>query len=282
MNEIEEYLYSLEDEIGEIVNISEWSQGVYHVDARKNGPFLREYFAVPDSSPLAAKVRRYGERREGLRLFDNADDASGWQIVQYEITKYNGARGGKPVAEAVFRDVTLHAMELYPEYFGQFPVPFHTPRGYTLRHRTLSNGVYWLETSQYKELLAVCFPVWHARLSAAALMGGERLEIDKAADASATPYLFFSRELSCVPLYELLAVHKDWEGTVLRPRALMNALWEYAPAYAMHLNGGGMDPPLAVFAGALRAEAGLAMPGPDGKRVVAMFPGEGTDFLLLE
>ena len=281
--DVKVYLSSLEDEIGEIVNISEWSLGVYHVDARKDGPFLREYFAVPDSSPIAARVRRYGERRDGLRLFDNADDSSGWQIVQYEIMKYNGAYGGKPVAEAVFRDVSLHAMELYPEYFGLFPVPFHTPHGYTLRHRTLSNGVYWLETSQYRELLAICFPIWNARLSAAALMGGERLEIDKAgeADVDATPYLFFSRELSCVPLYELLATHEEWRGTVIRPRALMNALWEYTPAYAMYLNGG-MDPPLAIFSEVLRAEMGCAMPEPDGKHVAAMFPGEGTDFLLLE
>lgn len=228
--DVKVYLSSLEDEIGEIVNISEWSLGVYHVDARKDGPFLREYFAVPDSSPIAARVRRYGERRDGLRLFDNADDSSGWQIVQYEIMKYNGAYGGKPVAEAVFRDVSLHAMELYPEYFGLFPVPFHTPHGYTLRHRTLSNGVYWLETSQYRELLAT---------------------------------------------------HEEWRGTVIRPRALMNALWEYTPAYAMYLNGG-MDPPLAIFSEVLRAEMGCAMPEPDGKHVAAMFPGEGTDFLLLE
>ena len=38
-------------------------------------------------------------------------------------------------------------------------MPLHTPRGNTVRHKRLLNGVYWIETDQCRELLAVCYPI---------------------------------------------------------------------------------------------------------------------------
>ena len=130
---------------------------------------------------MAEKVQAYGKKMDGLRLFAYPDNSSGWRIVEYEVSKYDLTVKGIPVPEYMFRDMSLHAMELHPEYFGTFPVPFHTPCGYTLRYRTLDNGIYWPETSEGTEWLAVCFPIWNAELSTAAIMCGEVLECDKAA-----------------------------------------------------------------------------------------------------
>lgn len=274
--ELENYLPALEEEIGEIMTAKEYNPGVYHIDAAREGSPLQEYFAVLDGAPMAAKVRRYGKQMDGLRLFDHSDDSSGWRIVQYEISKYNIAVKKKRIPEEMFRDMSLHAMELHPEYFGAFPVPFHTPCGYTLRHRTLDNGIYWLETSECRELLAVCFPIWNAELSAAAAMCGKILEWDRTASVeTATPYRFFPQNISCVPLYELMETRGKWDGTVINRPALMNAIWENAPVYAMSLNG--QTPP-----GRSPKLSGEILPRSDGKRVIAMFPQEGTDFLLLQ
>ena len=164
----------------------------------------------------------------------------------------------------------------YRKRCSAFPVPFHTPCGYTLRHRTLDNGIYWLETSECRELLAVCFPIWNAELSAAAAMCGKILEWDRAAGVeTATPYRFFPQNISCVPLYELMETRGKWDGTVINRPALMNAIWENAPVYAMSLNG--QTPP-----GRSPKLSGEILPRSDGKRVIAMFPQEGTDFLLLQ
>lgn len=176
--------------------------------------------------------------------------------------------GKETVPEEVFHDRAVHAMDAYAEYFGDFPVPYHTPEGYTLRHRMLGNGIYWLETSRGKELLALCFPIWNAELSDAAIALAKMTDQDRRAGASKSLcYAFFSKEDSCVPIYELATERPIWEGGYINVPALMNALWEYAPEYAMHRNGG---------------RPTMAAPQPDGKHIIGMFPDAGTDFLLLE
>lgn len=252
--ELEAYLPALEDEIGEIVSVSEEIPGVYAIEADRGQCLTWEYFAVLDTAPIARKVRNYGKKIAGLRLYAQDDSSSGWHIVRYEANKYKITVKRECIPEYALRDMGLFAMEQYPEYFGAFPVPFHTPRGCTLRHWTLDNGIYWLETSVYKEFLAVCYPVWSVELSTPAAMCGEVLECGGDSE-KATPYRFFPKELSCVPFYELLQTRRKWEGTVIDGRALMNAVWEYLPAYAMRLKG---------------------------QNVIGMFPEAGTDFLLLE
>lgn len=278
--EIDKYLPALEEEVGEIKSVKEYSPGVYHIDAIREEQFLREYFAVLDTAPMAEKVRPYGKELDGLRLYDLENISSGWQIVQYEISKYSITEKRKPIPEDLFRDIGLHAMEVHPEYFGTFPVPFHTPHGFTLRYRALANGIYWLETSECEELLAVCFPIWNAELSAAAELCGEITEYDKASPIKRpTPYRFFPKRFSCVPLYELMETREEWDGTVISRPALMNAIWENMPEYAMRLNGQSTPKTKIAF----WEDMGLEMmPQTDGRHIIGMFPEAGTDFLLLK
>ena len=86
--ELEDHLSDLEEEIGPIESASEWNPGVYHIEVDRGGVFMKEYFAVLDDAPMAAKVKNYGKKMDGLRLFALDDNTSGWRIVQYEISKY--------------------------------------------------------------------------------------------------------------------------------------------------------------------------------------------------
>ena len=280
---LSDYLPTLEEEVGEIITAEEYSPSVYYIEALSEEDVLLEYYVVLDTAPLAAKVQAYGKKMDGLRLFAQGELASGWHIVQYEVSKYNIAVKGSPLPEEIFRDMTLHAMELYPEYFGTFPVPFHTPHGCTLRYRTLANGIYWLETSACKEMLAVCFPIWNAELSTAAAICGKVMDCDKAARTeSTTPYRFFPSNVSCVPIYELMQTRREWEGTVICSPALMNAIWEYVPAYAMSMNGQKLPESKFVLLDLLE-DMGLGiMPQPDEKQVIGMFPDAGLEFMLLK
>lgn len=276
---IENYLPALQDELGEDLSLHEWIPGVYEIEARQGEGFPKEYFAVLDTAPIAGKVRNYGRKMDGLRLYAREEAASGWHIVQYETNKYSITVKKEPVTEWMFRDMSLHAMELYPEYFGAFPVPFQTPWGYTLRHWPLANGIYWLETSECRELLAVCYPVWSAELSAAAALCGQVMDKD---EKEAAPYRFFPKRLSCVPLYELMQTRSKWDGTVIDLRSLMNAVWKYVPAYAMRLNGQPVQGDGFALLNLIESWGFPVMPEPDGKNVIGMFPEVGTDFLLLE
>lgn len=278
----EELLSALEAEIGPVTAIREWNPGVYHIATDEEGLFLQEYFVVLDNACIASKVQNYGKKMDGLRLFAQADDSSGWRIVEYENSKYNITVKKKPVPEPIFRDTSLHAMECHPEYFGTFPVPFHTPHGCTLRHRTLANGIYWLETSECREMLTVCFPIWNAELSVAASVLSEITEWDRRNGASRSAcYIFFSKKASCIPLYELMETRREWDGTVISRPALMNAIWAFMPKYALHLNGQ-RDEALAAEASKLLHQPGVQVfPGPNRKQAACMYPGAGTDFLLL-
>jgi len=281
MNLEDDCLFDLEEEIGTITSAEELCPDVFRVTANPGGYFTREYFIVLDTAPVSCKVRGYGKKIDGLRLYAVDDDSSGWRVVQYEINKYRISVQGQSMPEWMFRDLALHAMEVHPEYFGTFPVPYHTPHGYTLRHCVLSNGIYWLETSMCKELLAVCHPIWDAELSSAARMLCETpVRLISSMQERATDYIFFSKEVSCIPIYELMAARKEWDGTVINRPALMNAVWECLPEYALYVNGE-PDPVFEAEVLALMPDPGLkAMPKPNGERMIYMYPDAGTDFLM--
>ena len=251
---IDDYLPDLEEKLGTITSAEECCPGVYYIEVDAGGRFHKEYYVLMDDAPFTGQIWNYGVWFKDMYLFEVGKYASGWEVMQYEVTKYHLAAGKETVPEEVFHDRAIHAMDAYEEYFGSFPVPCHTPEGCTLRHRSLGNGVYWLETSRGKELLSVCFPIWESELSSTAKRLGRLTETDRVDGTISN--LFFSRESSCVPMYELMMTRQEWDGTVIRRPALMNALWEYAPEYAIRQA--------------------------DGKHMIGMFPGEGTDFLLLK
>lgn len=59
--------------------------------------------------------------------------------------------------DEIIRSISAAGAEMYPEYFGSYPVPFHIPWGCTTRHKIIANGLYWLETEQCRRGLAIAY-----------------------------------------------------------------------------------------------------------------------------
>ena len=155
--------------------------------------------------------------------------------------------------------------------------------GCTVRHWILDNGIYWIETEQCKELLALSYPVWSTELSDLTANLGEQTEYDKAHGIEETlGYIFFPARASCIPLRELMRARPEWAGTVIDKPALMNAIWDAAPEYAYLMNWQEQSGKNDLFS-ALLAEIGMDVePNIAMENMIPLFPDAGKDFLLLK
>ena len=275
-------LRNLEDELGSIIEKEQICPGVYLLTARNEDELLsRDYYAVTENSVIPQDARTYGKKISDLWLFPTTGDSEEYKIIQYEIAKYR-AQNNLPLDEPL-RATAFFAAQSFPEYFGAFPVPLHTPRGCTIRHWSMDNGIYWLETDQCEEVLAVSYPVWSTELSDFTASLGEQTEYDKAHDIEKTlGYIFFPAKVSCIPLRELMRVRPEWAGTVIDKPALMNAIWAAAPEYAALMNWQEQSGKNDLLS-ALLAEAGVEVePNVSMENLITLFPTAGKKFLLLK
>lgn len=196
--------------------------------------------------------------------------------MHYEILKYETTHGlPLPEGESL-RDAALYGMELCPDYFGTYPVPPQTPWGFTLRHRPLDNGIYWMETDQCAEVLAVSYPIWTVELSEGVQTIARRLDHE-----GELGYLYFSKQAACVAIWELLRTRSELTTLgLIRKAELMNAIWEYYPEFAMGLNGqeqAGLTDGMGLLLYALGIED-RELEGTT-EYMVALTPDAGTDFV---
>lgn len=273
-------LPDLENELGPIVEKEQICPGIYLLSVKEDDELLpRDYYAVMEESPIPLKAKSYGRKLSGLWLF-SADDEE-CQIIKYEAAKYR-TQNHLPLDEPL-RATAFFAAQSFPDYFGAFPVPLHTPRGVSVQHWVLDNGIYWIETDQCEEVLAVCYPVWSSELSNVAEKLGEQTEYDKAHNIENTlGYIFFPLKISCIPLYELMRSRPEWAGLVIDKQALMNAIWDAAPEYVCLINqqeqSGRND-----LVSAMLMELGIEVePNISLDNVITIFPDAGKDFLLLK
>lgn len=278
----EDSLNKITAELGKINIFKQLGPGVYYLSAqRDDAASAEEYFVVLETAAIFFSVKAYGHPFPGMRAYSLHEDASGWRIVEYELCKYRIRNHLTPLEGANLHEIALYAAELHPEYFGEYPVPLHTPRGYTLRHQRLENGVYWLETSQCEELLAVCFPIWHGELSSIAQAISEQTGYDQKNGITNTMgYLFFSPQASCIAIHELMGTRRTWAGTLIDRPALMNAIWNYLPVYAVMANRleqagwkGYLVKLMEDFG--LEADPELSM-----DHIISIYPDAGDKFLL--
>lgn len=249
-------LRQLEAELGEIVESEMICPGVCYISVGGT-----EYYAVMENAQaISQRAKLYGRQvLPELRLYPMDKPQSGWMVVRYEVCKYL-IKNGLPLPDGdTLHSIATFGMECHPEYFGTFPVPALTPQGCTLRYHRMGNGIYWIETEQCTEVLAVCFPVWDGELSEAAQKTAMQLDYDKQHGIENTMgYLFFSEEACCIPVFELLKTRREWEDSGLIDKAaLMNAIWENAPAYALAYNGmeqAGMNDVVSVVMGSFGIE----------------------------
>ena len=231
--------FDLGSDIGIIKAASLECPGVYYIAASR-GPFLvaDEYYVVDDDTSIISQTaKKYGRRsQESPRflLYDRNDKSSGCGVIDYEVAKYRYQHNISDPSGSALHDIAIYNMEHNPEYFGAYPAPTCTPYGYTTRYHVLMNGVFWIETDQCKETLAICYPMWNGDLSEGVMELGIMAEGDKRAGMDiALGYLFFNKTAGSLALFELWQLYDSLRdsGYIDYP-ALMNYIWKYAPEYA--------------------------------------------------
>ena len=277
----EELLYLLNYELGQVLNWEELCPGVYYLNISPDpdGKYAcGEFYLVLDSAPISQEARALGKPvpdTAALLYPIDPPDETAWTAVLYELCRNGTAHEGWTVTDAA-----LEGMELCPAYFGSFPVPPRTPWGWTLRHKPLDNGIYWMETDQGKTVLAVCYPIWSTEFSDGVKRAGEKLSYGEVCDDKEPCYLFFNDKTSSAALFELLRTRPQWlSDGLIRKAELMNAVWKYSPMYAMAHNvdeQAGLNDPLGYL---------IRMLGEDQEsqesteHMIIMNEEAGTDFI---
>lgn len=230
----DELPFDLTAELGEVQHAELKSPGVYFLSSKEK----EVYVVTVDAPAISEKARSYGRElpeRPDLRVYELYQEGSGWHIIGFEVRRYQ-MKCHLPIEDSKDSLLTIafYGMEEHPDYFGTYPVPIYTPRGCTVRHRTLLNGVYWLETDRCEEMLAVCYPVWQSDISIPEQNLAEQLAYDQMRDINNTlGYLFFPKQSCCIPLYELCKLHPEIENSgLVHMEALSNAILRFYPEYA--------------------------------------------------
>jgi len=212
--------------------------GVYAVEIEHRLGVVRDSFLAERSTPnISDTAKRYGQDIEVLPdylLYMPDGSGNVCYIIGYEIYRYKILHHLPVEDDPSVWDIAAVGTELYPEFFGAFPAPVWTPWGRTIRYKVITNGIFWLETEQCQCGLAVSFPK-DEDLS----KGAESLEAHcPALPSSPTPpHRFFHGSISCIPLFELISNVPDEELTTPVDRAaLMNAIWDRFPDYAILYN----------------------------------------------
>ena len=283
----EEMISILNYKLGKVLDWEELCPGVYYLSVQPDPdsayPCSEYYLVLPDAS-ITQEARTLGRPLDGIPglLYPiDPPDEGGWTAILYELCK-NQFRHGSPAFESwSLSDAAMEGMELCPAYFGAFPVPPYTPWGWTLRHRALDNGIYWIETSQCKTVLAVCHPIWESEFSEYVIQAGKMLASESSDGDKTLGYLFFDENASCTAVFELLKVRSEWLYTgLIRKPELMNAIWERQPSYAAAYNAqeqAGLNDALGLLLQTLGAED-VELEGAS-EYMITLDPDAGTDFI---
>ncbi len=234
---LNELPFALPDGFGKVIHSREECPGVYYATIRKNNFTVEYYFVTDEATMISPAARAYGEQiyTSPVLLAYGLDDFSkGKYIIDYEIFRYK-IQNNLPLPEdETIHNIVVFGRELHPDYFGAFPVPQLTPWGDTLRYKVITNGLYWIEIDAIQNVLAVCYPL-QADFSSDAVNLSRLTDYDAKHGLDSTMgYMFFSETDSCIPLFELLEPRAEWQNCINKA-ALMNAILEYHPEYAMKI-----------------------------------------------
>jgi len=232
--------FDLSEVFFDIRVVEEQGPGAYYIASHDGSDCLmcaEHYVVTRSSSIISEEAKRYGKeipQHPELLLYSFDEERGGHKIIEYELAKYTATVQDDPELEEELHSTAYYNMELHPEYFGQYPAPIMTPKGYLTRYKAIENGIFWLETTQSVQLMAVCYPIWECELSDYLKERGLMTDSDREQGIENTlGYLFFEEKEFCLVVFELVYLRKEWidSGKVNRP-ALMNAIWQHHPGYA--------------------------------------------------
>lgn len=275
------------DELGMVTEAELVMPGVYNVvlEQPEQGLAAEAYVVLESSTELSTLAKKFGTAapgHPGLLVYKEDESGNTRYIVGYELLRYKILHQ-LPLPETDnIRSTASVGAELYPEYFGGYPVPFLTPWGYTTRNKIIANGVYWLETEQCRRGLAVAYPKYDD-LSDGASGLAERFDDGSARTNGGMPgYLFFREADSCVSLFELAFWGHDEQPYIgINRAALMNAVYEFHPEYAAQHNmneQAGLNDAAGLLLRLLGNDVELES-APE--RLISLTNGAGTEFIDL-
>lgn len=235
-----------ETRLGTLVTAKECCPGVYYLATKRDKRlFCDEYYAVVenyDGKAISKETIFYGKLSNGAYYFEYGRDNSGWDLVEFELLRYQ-IKYGTSVWGLTDDDLycrAIYAAELYPDYFGSYIPPRLTPYGQTLRYKTVTNGIYFLETDQCVWLLAICYPIWEGGISDVARCRGKICKETQALAGEQFNYLFFTADCCASVIYELSQMdHVYYEGFmqfIASDDELVAAMWETCPEYIITHN----------------------------------------------
>ena len=282
-----DFPYDIEDDCGELSETENLCPGVYYVANTGDGLFAGEFYIVEaGKSCLSDAVITLGlplPHHPELLFYPMDAENGGHMAVQYESLRYRLTHD-LPVDESdSLHTVSVFGMEVCPAYFGDYPVPSVTPRGFTTRHQELLRGVFALETDQCEKMIAVCYPIWTAELSDAVVQNAEQIDLDRLGGIHNTlGVLFFPLSSASLALFELTKAHDKAlrASGLVNMTALMNAVWESFPEYAAMHNlreQSGLNDGAGLFLRSIGGETDLSR---SQENMISVSPGSGTDYLL--
>lgn len=259
----------LEDFFYEVKFVEVEAPGVYSIIARMHPDRLLtdEFYVVDRSSTIISDAaKKYGGAMSEIPqflLFPYDKKDGGFPIIAYELARYRVTNGEKLERMGNLHNMAFYGMEQYPHYFGYYPAPTMTPKGYMTRYQTIDNGIFLLETDQGNRLMAVCYPIWESDLSDALTEAGLQTDYDIAHSISETlGYLFFEEPYFCLVIFELVYLREEWvKSGMVDLAALMNAIWRDQPGYAAAHNlseQSGLHDALGVLLNILGTEVELS------------------------
>ena len=240
---LQEIIIVIEEIYGEVVMSEEQCLGVYYIACRRdeNEPPVELIVVERDCPHISNTAKIYGEPLGGhdeLIVYDYNAEYGGCEVILYEVYRYLVLHG-LPIPDGnTLLSSAAYSSDHYPEYFGATPAPIITPHGYTTRYITLSDGIFALETDTGARFIALTGIIWSVELHDTTIQRGMKVENTAGAEIPVeVQYLFFTEEDGCLVLFELLLAHDALLTSArLDKQALMNAIWQYHPDYALTHN----------------------------------------------
>lgn len=277
--------FSLPPDLGALGMVAEADlvmPGVYDtvLEQPETGVMSEAFLVHRDTAEISDVAKEYGKPVPDYpELLVYTEDSSGnpRYIVGYELFRYKILHQLPPPKGESIRSLAAVGAEMYPEYFGGYPVPLLTPWGRTTRNKIIVNGLFWLETEQCRRGLALANPIYDDLSDGAR---GLAEPSDDAADGQDLDYLFFREPDSCVPLFELLAgMREERLCCEIDRAALMNAVYQYHPEYAAQHNlaeQAGLNDGLGRFLRTMGLDAELHS---SPERLLSLTDQAGTEFI---
>lgn len=197
------------------------------------------FYVVTKDADIPTEARSYGQTlptHPDLLVYQYEGKDYSYKVIEYEILKFY-VKNDLPYREyGDIHSFALFGMEVCPNYFGTFLVPSLTPWGYTTRYKIILPGAFWIETEQCKTTVAVSY-VMRDDFSDEVFDLAKLTQFDAEHGLDETMgYFFFQENDICLIVFELLCFEENIRKEIIDIPALMNAIWNHHPEYAIQYN----------------------------------------------